>query len=180
MSEPRTEEDDQIVDAIHRIEHPKKRAFLMAIAQVCNIVRAAMLAKIDRGSHYQWMEKDPDYPAAFALAWSRGVDALESEAVRRAYEGVAKPVFRNGKRALDFEMDENGKPVLGPDGKPVAVPAVIREYDSTLLIFLLNGHRSKTYRQRSDHRLVDNEGNDVFTVADIRAALAQPTGQNET
>lgn len=144
----------QTVDPIHAIPHPKKRAFLAAVAQVCNIVRAAAIAEIDRGSHYDWMANDPEYVKAFTVAWGRGVDALESEAVRRAYEGVTKPVFHGGKRALDFVLDADGNPVMD-NGKPKAVPAVVREYDTTLLIFLLNGNRSKKYRQRVEHSGTD-------------------------
>ena len=35
------------------------------------------------------------------IAKMRGADVLEAEAVRRAHEGVAKPIFHGGKRAID-------------------------------------------------------------------------------
>ena len=36
-------------------------------------------------------------------------------------------------------------------GKPIAVPAAIRKYSDSLLMFLLNGNRSKKYRHRTDY-----------------------------
>jgi hypothetical protein len=52
---------------------------------------------------------------------------LEDEAVRRAYEGVEKPVCQMGKEV-----------------------GVIREYSDTMLIFLLKGLRPAKYRERYD------------------------------
>jgi hypothetical protein len=57
--------------------------------------------RIDRDNHYLWLKKDPDYAAAFDIAKMRGVDVLEAEAVRRAHEGVTKPIFHGGKRVID-------------------------------------------------------------------------------
>ena len=53
---------------------------------------------------------------------NRAVDALEDEAVRRAYEGVERAVTVAGQREI------------------------IREYSDTLLIFLLKGARPERYR----------------------------------
>ena len=44
--------------------------------------------------------------------------------------------------------------------QPIAVPAAIRKYSDTLLMFLLNGNRSGKYRQRTDARFVDEKGKD--------------------
>ena len=172
MHEPPTTIEEEQRALLNSIEHPQKRAFLASIAMTPNVVKAAAIADVGRTTHYFWMNNDEEYAAAFAVAWSQGIDSLEAEVVRRAMDGVAKPVFRNGKRALDFVLDNNGDPVMGADGKPKAVPAVIREYSDTLAIFVLNGHRSTRYRQRVDNRYVDEAGNDVLTLADIRAALA--------
>ena len=77
----------------HKVRHPKKRAnqakFLAALAQTGgNILRAALAAGIDRDMHYIWLRTDPAYPERFAIAWEQGIDTLESEAARRAFEGV--------------------------------------------------------------------------------------------
>ena len=110
------------------------------------------------------------YPARFAAAWDRAIDTLEAEAARRAYEGVAEPVFHAGKRVLDMAVDEKGEIKRNAAGKPTAVPASIRKYSNTLLMFLLNGNRSNKYRQRTDSRFVDEKGKDSKLNLDAVAA----------
>lgn len=156
-------------DYLGKIRHPKKRAFLAAMSQTCNIVRAAQIAGIDRDSHYAWKAKDPDYRKAFDEAYERGLDVLEAEAVRRAHEGTTKPIFHAGKRAMDIQLDEKGKPVLDKDGKQVEIPAVVREYDTTLLIFLLNGGKPQKYRQRGTIEHTGKDGEKLFDVEAVRA-----------
>jgi len=85
------------------------------------------MAGIDRGTHYDWLRKDPEYRAQFEAATDQAAQALEDEAVRRAYEGIDKPVYQMGKQV-----------------------GVIREYSDTLLIFLLKGLRPAKYRERYD------------------------------
>lgn len=116
----------------------KKRAFLAAFAEVGNITRAAELAGVARKMHYDWMEKDPDYPALFREADQQACDRLEQEARRRAVEGVNKPVFYKG--------DECG---------------VIREYSDTLLIFLLKGAMPEKYKERQQTELTGKDGGPV-------------------
>jgi hypothetical protein len=64
--------------------------------------------------------------AAYQAAQDQAAQTLEDEAVRRAYEGVERPVTVAGKREL------------------------VREYSDTLLIFLLKGLRPAKYRERYD------------------------------
>ena len=103
---------------------------------------AAQAAGVHRSRHYDWLKKDPAYVSAFVAAQDEAVQALEDEAVRRAYEGVEKPVTVAGQREF------------------------VREYSDTLLIFLLRG-RLKRYcvrwpggipsslRHRSDRRRME-------------------------
>jgi hypothetical protein len=149
----------------HKVRHPKKRAsqakFLAAMVQTGgNIVRAAAAAGIDRDMHYIWLRTDPTYPGRFDEAWDQAIDTLESEAARRAFEGVAEPVFHAGKRVLDVALDEKGEIKRNAAGKPIAVPAAIRKYSDPLLMFMLNGNRSGKYRHRTDARFVDDKGKD--------------------
>jgi hypothetical protein len=139
-----------------KTRQPRKKAlqsaFLGALTQTGgNIVRAAAIVGMDRDLHYHWMD-DPAYRARFDAAWEKAIDTLEAEAARRAFDGVEEPIYHAGKRAVDVTMDAKGK--------PKAVPAAIRKYSDTLLMFLLNGNRSRKYRQRSDQRIVDEEGRD--------------------
>ncbi len=153
MPEPEPPDSLEEESAFGKIRHPKKRTFLAAIANTANIVRAAEIAGIDRDNHYLWMKKDPEYAAAFEIAWKRGADVLEAEAVRRAYEGVIKPVFYGGKRAIDVVQNPDGSIKRDKDGKPVGIPAAVREYSDPLLIFLLKGRNPQVFadRVRQEH-----------------------------
>lgn len=107
-----------------RVSSPhKKAAFLAAYRQVGNIARAAELSKVSRNSHYEWMEGDPEYPAKFDEATQESIEKLETEARRRAVEGVEEAVWHNGERV-----------------------GAVRKYSDTLLIFLLKGARPEKYR----------------------------------
>lgn len=72
---------------------------------------------------YEWREQEPDFAKAWDAALDRGSDALEDEAVRRAHDGVVKPVYQKGMRC-----------------------GTIREYSDTLLIFMLKARRPKRFR----------------------------------
>jgi len=113
---------------VREIPHPKKAAFLAAIAECGVITRAAAIAGCDRSSHLHWLEVDPDYPAAFHAAMEAATDKLELEARRRAFEGVEEPVFYQGE-----------------------VCGAVRKYSDTLMMFVLNGYRSDKFRQRHEH-----------------------------
>jgi hypothetical protein len=103
---------------------------------------------MDRDNHYLWLKKDPDYAAAFEIARGRGADALEAEAVRRAHEGITKPIFHGGKRAIDVVQNPDGSIKRDETGKPIGIPAAVREYSDTLLIFLLKGRNPAVFGDR--------------------------------
>jgi len=71
------------------------------------------------------MHEDADYKAAFAEAEKRAVMALEDEAVRRAREGVRRPVRYKGK-IVGYETD----------------------YSDQLLVFLLKNWAPDKYREQ--------------------------------
>jgi hypothetical protein len=100
----------------------KKKKFLKALGKTCNVSEAARLSGLSRRYWYKAKEKDRKFSEAWDDAVEVGVDALEAEARRRAYEGWDEPVFYKG--------DATG---------------VVRRYSDTLLIFLLKGARPKKY-----------------------------------
>jgi len=102
----------------------KQRAFLAAFAKTCNITRASAAAKVHRTCHFRWMRDDTEYSAAFARAREEAITVLEDEAVRRAHEGIAKPVW--------FQGNEVG---------------AVQEYSDSLLVVLLKAHKPDTYRE---------------------------------
>ena len=128
------------------------------MANTANVLRAAEIARMDRDNHYLWLRKDPEYAAAFEIAWNRGADALEAEAVRRASEGVAKPVFHGGKRAIDVVQNPDGSIRRDESGKPIGIPAAVREYSDTLLIFLLKGRNPAVFGDRLKQEHSGSEG----------------------
>jgi len=163
-------------DPFGKIRHPKKRAFLAAMANTANVVRAAEIVRMDRDNHYLWLQKDPDYAAAFEIARMRGVDVLEAEAVRRAHEGVTKPIFHGGKRAIDVVQNPDGSIKRDTSGKPIGIPAAVREYSDTLLIFMLKGRNPAVFgdRQKQEHSAAGGGG---ITVV-VRSVL-QPAEEVE-
>lgn len=106
---------------------PKKREqFLSSLAETANVRAAAAKTKIARGTWYDLRARDADFKAQWDKAVELGTDAFEDEAVRRAHQGVDKPVFYQGKRC-----------------------GSIREYSDTLLIFMLKARRPEKYRDNS-------------------------------
>ena len=95
---------------------------------------AAEMAGIDRGRHYDWLKADPEYRAEFEKVQDQAVQALEDEAVRRAYHGIEKPITVAGKREI------------------------IREYSDTILIFLLKGARPQKYRDNVRQEVTGADG----------------------
>lgn len=114
----------------------KKRAFLAAFGVTCSIKAAAAAAKVTREDHHGWL-KDPVYRAAWETRQDEAAQALEDEAVRRAYEGV--------KRVLYYK----GKPIRTGRGRNARI-AYETQYDSQLLITLLKRFRPNLYRERTE------------------------------
>lgn len=129
----------------------KKRAFLAAYAETCSISRAADAAKIRRETHYAWLGQGGEYALQFANAKAQAAERLEDEAVRRAHEGVERPMSIAGEREL------------------------VREYSDTLLIFLLKGMKPEKYRERFSGELAAPGGGELFgSLAEaIRASRLQ-------
>jgi hypothetical protein len=125
----------------------KQRAFLAAYAKCGNITRAAALAKVARSRHYEWMD-DPDYAAAFGAAGEEACDLLESEARRRAVDGIEEPVVYQGE--LSVKLDTLGRRTIHP--------LTIRRYSDVLLIFLLKAQRPDKYRDNWRGELVGPNG----------------------
>ena len=103
----------------------KKRAFLQAFAATGGVERAEKRSGVSHQCHYNWLRHDPQYVAAFRVAHEMAADMLENEAIRRAVDGVAEPVYQ-------------GRQLVG----------TVQRYDSTLLIFMLKGLRPEKYRDR--------------------------------
>jgi len=109
---------------------PKKEAFIQNYTHIGTVKGAAAATGVTRKTIYEWLKADSAFNAEFERAKEDVTDELEQEAKRRAYEGVDKPIYWQGK-----------------------LVDTIKEYSDTLLIFLLKGNRPDKYRERSEHHL---------------------------
>lgn len=142
--------DPRKVPNFHKIQHQSK--FLAAFSACGSISRASRHAQLDRTTHYSWMETDPSYPARFKVAEARAARALEDEAVRRAHEGVRRPVLHKGKQVY-----------IG--GEPLHEV----EYSDRLLMFLLEANNPDKFRRRSDMNVKFDPAN--LSEEDLKAWL---------
>lgn len=104
-----------------------RRKFIEALAITANVSAACKLARVGRNSIYEWRKDDPSFKADWDEATELGTDALEDEAVRRAYDGTLKPVYYGGKKV-----------------------GTVREYSDPLLILMLKARRPEKFRERFD------------------------------
>jgi len=70
---------------------------------------------------------DPAFELRFQQAYDKGIEALEEEAVRRAFTGVEKPVFYRGQQV-----------------------ATLTECSDALIQFLLKGNKKAKFADRSE------------------------------
>lgn len=143
----------------------KTVAFLAVLAEYCQVGKACAAAGIGRTTAYRWREEDPEFAKAWDKALSIGVSALEDEAHRRAFEGVAEPLTYQGQFTYLYrdKVDEDGNPVLDENGFTMREPvldengehkiASVRKYSDTLTIFLLKAHSPEKYREKQDINL---------------------------
>lgn len=124
-----------------KIQHPKKRAFLAAYAKCGTIRKSAKIAKIDRTTHYAWMNDDLQYAHEFEEAKEDFIETLEEEADRRGSEGVEEIVFNK-------------------EGEQVGVKV---KYSDTLLIFRLKALRPEVYRERHEYTTPQSELDEEIT-----------------
>lgn len=101
--------------------------FLNALRIMPNVTAAARSAGISRKTAYIHRKEKPDFAQAWDEALQEGVETLEREAQRRAFEGTQRPVFYKGKTT-----------------------GFVREYSDTLAIFLLKAHAPEKYRDNID------------------------------
>jgi hypothetical protein len=118
------------VGPFDKVQHPQKRALLVAYAECGLIGAAASAAGCDRTSHYVWLKNDPDYAEAFKMAHELAILAHEDEASRRA-----------------MGWDETH---YAADGTSYT----IRKYSDTMLIVRLKALKPEVYRDalRRDER----------------------------
>lgn len=119
----------------------RKRAFLLAFAEVGTISHACEVAKMSRECYYRWTREDSEFVEGYKLARESFIDRLEKEAYRRAHEGVDEPVFYKGE-----------------------LVTTVRKYSDILLMFLLKGAAPDKYRDNSKLELSGKVGVEIKEV----------------
>lgn len=107
-----------------------KPLFLEGLRAHANVSRAAKDAGVNRRTVYREREASESFVEAWDDALEEGLDYLEEEARRRAFEGTLKPVYQQGD-------------LVGH----------VQQYSDTLMIFLLKGRRPEVYgdKVRQEH-----------------------------
>ena len=114
------------------LKDKKKNKFLNLFVTLGTISKAANEMDISRQTHYDWLNNDDQYAAAFSKAQEMAADLLEEEAVRRA-TGYEVPVYHQGVQV--------GTRVM---------------YSDFLLKFLLQGAKPDKYKERVQNENIDN------------------------
>jgi len=159
----------------------KLTAFCAALAETCNVGKAAAAVGISRYTAYIWRRDIPEFATAWDEAMKAGLLALEDEAHRRAFEGIDKPLSHQGQ--FTYLRDWNA---VNPDtGKLYDVPpilkdengnpklATMKEYSDTLAIFLLKAHAPEKYRDNSKLELAGSLELRKLSDEEIDEELAQ-------
>lgn len=122
-----------------RSKKKRQSDFLTAFVDLVSITRACKKAKIPRQTIYDWKKSDKEFNENYEEAAKLALEALEDEAIRRAHEGVSKPVYHSGEKV-----------------------GTVKEYSDTLMIFLLKARDPEKYRERSNVVLQKGKGVSEF------------------
>lgn len=125
------------------LTHAKKRKFLDAVAKGASVLLAAKAAGTSRQCPYHWRVMDAEFADAWDDAKRQGIDRLEDELRRRAYDGIQEDIFFEGK-------------IVGQKLK----------HSDTLLMFLLRASAPEKYCTRREVRI---DGTIDFTAALVDA-----------
>src|SRR5262252_4301399 len=113
-----------------------KEIVLAMLANGATYAAAAAAVGAHRRTIIKWPDRDEEFAQRWNDAVEEGIDRLEAEAIRRARDGVKRPVFYMGQ-----------------------VVGYVQEYSDSLLRFLLEAKRPAVYRARNIN-LIPPEGID--------------------
>lgn len=117
--------------------HRKSRQdqFLTLYESNANITKSCEALGIPRKLIYNWLDSDPEFKAKFEASEKLALGVLEDEAVRRAVQGVEKPIFWKGRKIAD-----------------------VKEYSDVLTIVLLKARAPHKYRENLRNEIVGPDG----------------------
>ena len=128
---------------VRKITKRKRRELIALLSEGSFIGRACEAIGVTRQGVHKLQQRDPEFARQIELARSIGAGVLEDEALRRAVQGVDRPVFQGGK-------------LVGH----------VREFSDTLLLALLRAHLPEKYTERSKTELTGADGGPV-KIADM-------------
>jgi len=109
--------------------------FLEVLAQGWSVSKSAIEAGVSPVIVYKWRKEDEEFAKAWAEAVEVGTDTLEDAVLRRARDGVEKPVFYQGEQC-----------------------GSVQEYSDTLAAFMLKARRPEKYKERTATELTGANG----------------------
>jgi len=159
----------------------KLTAFCAALAETCQVGKAAAAVGISRYTAYIWRKNDPEFAERWDEAMKAGLLVLEDEMHRRAVDGVAEPVLHQGQPTYLTELytDEDGKQQsrFKLDDQGQRIPMTVRKYSDTLAIFLAKAHDPEKYRDNSRVEMAGSLALTTMTDDDIEAEIARLAAQ---
>lgn len=133
----------------HTKRTPAARArFLEKLAESGLVSIAAASIDMSRSSVYEWRNEDKEFARDWDDARESRWDRLEQEAIRRAEEGVVKPIFQQGSKV-----------------------GTVREYSDGLMALVLKARRRRVYSD--NERARGGEQQDNAGVLRVRGELGE-------
>jgi hypothetical protein len=144
-----------------RFNKAKQAAFLAAFAATGSVRQAKDAAGIGSTfSHYEWLEKDPEYRPRFEAAQQSATDVLVAEAFQRAVE-----------RKRIYKFTAKGEVCLHPE---TGEPYYEEKEDNGLLMKMLAAHNPEKYGNKSDVTVSGELTHDA--TEDLKQILAAARG----
>jgi hypothetical protein len=112
-----------------------KREFLSELRRTCNITKASHKINISRITAYSAKKVNSKFSDAWDNALQEGLDLLENVVMQRAFDGVTKNIYYQGKKCGEEKV-----------------------YSDGLAMFLLKAHRPEKYRDGSNINLNQTGG----------------------
>jgi hypothetical protein len=131
-----------------RSKSKKQADFLEKFSACASVSKAATQSKVPRRTVYEWFKADKAFKIKYDEASVEVLGVLEDEAVRRAYEGVNRPVWQGGKKM-----------------------GTVKDYSDVLLIMLLKARAPEKYKERFAGELSGPGGKPIQTERIINASL---------
>lgn len=121
---------------VHEQKRLRQCLFLRSFARYGIVAQGCRAANISRVSYNHWVGSDKWFAERAKVAKDIAADHIESEAFRRAVEGVDEPVIFQGEVSM-VEDPETGE----------KRPLTVKKYSDPLMQLVLKGTRPEKYRE---------------------------------